>query len=167
MPVYETMLELLQIVAAVGAAAHLLQLGVSRGWRASVGLERLEREAAEARERLIAANETFTAVRRAADEAEDRAETLEQIGHSLSREVEKLTRRPPCFVHVLGKPGDGLHCFRATVTRDPGTGTARPRPAIWRYANLLIVHAGSRDKAREMAEHLFPEKAGYLKIFQN
>lgn len=162
---FDTLLQLIAPAAIAGVAAHMALLGIKRGWRAVNGFERLEQAAGDARERLSVQNEAFVASRHVADEANKQLERVDQRIRNLSREIEKLTNRPPTFVHVLGAPGPDRRAFRAAVVLDTSQKHARPVAALWRHPNVLVVHAESLDAARSRADHAFPEKAGYSIVF--
>lgn len=158
----------LPFMVAAGAMAQLVRWGVNRGWGVVSGVERLERAAADVRERLAVCNETFTTAKRRADDIEKQLELTEQRIKALERDAKRLAAAPPCFVHVIGEPGADKQAFRANLTRDASGAAKRGDGSpIWRYANYLTVYAPDRDSARAQAEHLFPEKMGYLKVFMN
>ena len=159
------LLRMLPFIWSVGAVAHLLYLGVDRGWRVVAGAERLDRDAMAARDRLAARNETLAVAKHRADDAEKRVERLTQRIKAAEREAARLTGRPPSFIHVLGDPADAGHVFHASVVRAASKAAGPPPSPIWSYANTLEIHAASRDAARAAAERAFPEKVGYLIVF--
>lgn len=161
------LLRALPILWSLGAITHLLFLGVERGWRVVAGAERLDQEAMAARDRLAARNDALVAARRRVDEAEALVARLTQRTKAAEREVARLESRPPSFVHVLGEPSPENQVFHANVVRSGASAQGRPSLPIWGYANKLVVHAPSRDAARAAADRVFPEKTGYLKVFQN
>lgn len=161
------LLRMLPFIWTVGAVAHLLYLGVDRGWRVVAGADRLDREAMDARDRLAARNEAFAAAKRRADEAEKLVDRLTQRAKSAEREAVRLEERPPAFVHVLGDAKAGNQTFHASVVRVAAKSPGPPPSPVWRYVNLLDVHAPSLDAARAAADRSYSEKAGYLIVFRN
>lgn len=161
------LLRVLPFLWSLGAITHLLYLGVDRGWRVVAGAERMDRDAVAARDRLAARNEALVAARRRADEAEKLVARLTQRIKAAERETVRLESRPPSFLHVLGEPCADNQVFHANVERSGASAQGQPSLPIWRYANKLEVHAPSRDAARAAADRVFPEKTGYLKVFQD
>lgn len=161
------LLRMLPLIWSAGAVAHLLYLGVDRGWRVVAGAERLDRDAMSARDRLAARKEALAAAKHRADDAEKLMERLTQRIKAAEREAVRLEERPPSFIHVLGGSGDGGEIFYANVVRAASKTAGSPPSPIWRYANTLEIHAASRDAARAAAERAFPEKVGYLVVFKN
>lgn len=161
------LLRMLPFIWTVGAVAHLLYLGVDRGWRVVAGADRLDRDATAARDRLAARNEALAAAKRHADETEKLVDRLTQRLKAAEREAARLEDRQPSFIHVLGDPADGGQVFHASVVRAAAKTPGPPPSPIWRYVNTLEIHAASRDAARAAAERAFPEKVGYLTVFSH
>lgn len=157
----------LLLAAVAGGLAQLLLLGVRRGWETMTGLDRLRRSLSPLQDLWTAENEIFLETRRKVEDAQKRLTTAEQRLKQIQRDIEKVERTPPCFLHTLGQPGPSLRPFRAELMFDGSMSRAAGRPVspVWYRNNRLVVHATDMEAARREADRVFPEKGGFVKMF--
>ncbi len=156
-------------VAAVGVVAHLVLMGVRRGWEGIAGLDRLRASLGPLSDLWTAENESFLEARRQVEDAQKSLTVAEQRLKQIQRDIEKVERTPPCFLHTLGQPGPSVRPFRAEVTFDSSTARALGRAVnpVWYRNNRLLIHATDMDAARREADRVFPDKGGYVKLFSS
>jgi hypothetical protein len=156
---------LLPSAAALGVVAQLVFWGVRRGWTDLIGINRLRRELTPLRDQWTAENETYLDLRHRTEEAQRQLAAQEDRLKQIERDIAKLERTPPTFVHTLGQPGSNVRPFHGEVMFDSLAARAAGRAVspAWHYANRLVVYASDIESARREVERVFPEKAGYTR----
>ncbi|RJF81570.1 hypothetical protein D3877_15635 [Azospirillum cavernae] len=155
----------LPAAAALGVVAQLAFWGVRRGWTGLIGINRLRRDLTPLHDQWVAENEIYKDLRGRIEETHHQIGVLDDRLVQIGRDISKLERTPPIFVHTLGQPGSSVRPFHGEVMFDSLAARAAGRAVspAWHYANQLVVYASDIDSARREVERVFPEKAGYTR----